>query len=430
MRRLLVIVALALVLLQGCSVNPVTGKRQLDLIGEAQEVELGKSIYPQAIQGSFGPIEDAATQDEVHRLGAALAAVGHRPNLPYEFTAVNEPDANAFALPGGKICITRGLLGRLESEDGAAAVLAHEIGHVTARHAVSQYNRQLLATALLVGGSAVMEAKDVRNRGVIALGAAVGLQLGLAHYSREMERQSDELGLEYAVKAGYSPYGMVETQKILLSLGNGSPGLVERMFASHPMSAERLATAEKRVAALPADVRERPLRKDPYRRALRTVLAEQPAWELAREGRSLLAKKQLGPAEQKLASAVRQAPKAGVIRALHAASLASNKRYQDAANEAQEGVRLAPNLFITRVIAGELQLKTDPRGALANLDVAESLLPEVAEVALMRGRALEALGQRQAAVEAYKQAYQRDPQGEVGAEAVKRLQALGVVASG
>ncbi len=148
MRRLFVVGVLAATLLHGCSVNPVTGKRQLDLIGEAQEVELGKSIYPQAIQGSFGPIEDATTQDEVHRLGAALAAVGHRPNLPYEFTAVNEPEANAFALPGGKICITRGLLGRLESEDGAAAVLAHEIGHVTARHAVSQYNRQLLATAL------------------------------------------------------------------------------------------------------------------------------------------------------------------------------------------------------------------------------------------------------------------------------------------
>ena len=245
-RRLVACWCLALVLAcAGCTVNPVTGKSQLDLMGEAQEVEMGKAYYPSAVQSSLGPLDDRELQAAVARAGNAVAAVGHRPALPYEFIAVNDPQVNAFALPGGKICITRGLLSRMESEDGMAAVLGHEVGHVTARHAVAAYNREILATAVLVGGGIYMEAADVKNRELISLGAVIGAQLMMAHYSREQERQSDEFGLDYAIKAGYSPRGMVETQKVLLSLQQQRPGAIERMFASHPMSAERLATAEQ-----------------------------------------------------------------------------------------------------------------------------------------------------------------------------------------
>ena len=416
-----------LVAAAGCTVNPVTGKSQLDLLGEAQEVEMGKQYYPGAVQSSLGPIDDRELQAAVARAGNAVAGVGHRPALPYEYTAVNDPQVNAFALPGGKICITRGLLSRMESEDGMAAVLGHEVGHVTARHAVAAYNRQMLTTALLVGGGIYMDAKDVENKELISLGAVIGAQMVMAHYSREQERQSDELGLDYAVKAGYSPTGMIETHRVLLSLQKQKPGAIERMFASHPMSAERLATAEKRVAALPPEVRDRPLKVAPYRQATSRIVAERPAWDLASDAQALLGNKKNKEAEAKLAEAVRLVPSSGVLRTLHAASLAEAKRDEPAIAEGREGARLAQDVFLCQAVAGELLLRPDPAGALVCLDRAEEILPGIADVALLRGRALESLKRRSEAIGAYKEAVNRDPQGETGAAAYKRLQALGAV---
>jgi predicted Zn-dependent protease len=419
---------LALVLVcGGCTVNPVTGKSQLDLMGEAQELEMGKQYYPGAVQSSLGPIDDRELQAAVARAGNAVATVGHRPALPYEFTAVNDPQVNAFALPGGKICITRGLLSRMESEDGMAAVLGHEVGHVTARHAVAGYNREILATAVLVGGGIYMEAADVENRELISLGAVIGAQLVMAHYSREQERQSDELGLDYAIKAGYSPRGMIETHKVLLSLQKQRPGAIERMFASHPMSAERLATAEQRVAALAPEVRDRPLKVAPYRQATSRITAERPAWDLAADAQGLLGSKKNKEAEVKLAEAVRLAPRSGVLRMLHAVSLAEVKRDEPAVAEGREGARLAQDVFLCQAVAGELLVRPDPGGALVCLDRAESILPGIADVALLRGRALESLKRRDEAIAAYKEAVDRDPQGETGAAAYKRLRALGAV---
>lgn len=427
MRRpvLLTLASVALVLAVGCSMNPVTGRSQLDLMGEAGEIRMGTNFYPGAIQGSLGPIDERDVQATVERVGQAVAGVSHRPGLPYQFTAVNDPEVNAFALPGGKICITRGLISRLGSEDGLAAVLGHEVGHVTARHAVSAYNRQLLATAILVGGAVYMESEDVRNRGLITVGAIIGTQLILASYSRDQERQSDELGIDYAVKAGYSPQGMAETQKVLLDLQKRQPGAVERLFASHPMSAERLDTAQKRIALLPADIQARPLRSEPYRTAMAEVILMRPAWDLASEGQALLGQKKDRDAEAKLTQAVHLAPKAGVIRTLHAISLASLKQKAAAVDEAREGARLSGGVFVSRLVAGELLLAPDPAAALDNLEGAEKLLPGQPQVSLLRGRALENLGRKGDAAAAYKEAVERDPNGEVGAEAARRARGLG-----
>lgn len=425
-RPVSIVSALAVVLAAGCTVNPVTGKSQLDLLGEAQEIEMGKSLYPQAIQGSLGPISDAEVQAEVERVGESVATVSHRPGLPYSFTAVNDPEVNAFALPGGKICITRGLVARLDSEDGLAAVLGHEVGHVTARHAVAAYNRQLIATAVLVGGAVYMEAEDVKNRELIGIGALLGTQLVLAHYSREQERQSDDLGIAYAVKAGYSPRGMIETQQVLLDLQKTKPGLVDRLFASHPMSADRLATAKASVAKLPADVQDRPLREQEYQRSARGVIAVRPAWDRAQEGQRLLADKKLKEGEDALADAVRQAPSEGVVRTLHATALAAVKREDAAITEAREGACLAPGVFLSSFVAGQLLLKPNPREALEHLDRAEELLRGVADVSLARGTALEGLGRRDDAAAAYRETVKRDPTGSAGSAANKRLQAMGI----
>ncbi len=413
------------VVLAGCTTNPVTGEQQLDLIGEAQEIAMGRQMYPAAVQSSLGALDDAPLQALVDRVGHDVAVVSHRPDMPWAFTAVNDPQVNAFALPGGKIAITRGMVSRLESVDGLAAVLGHEVGHVTARHVVAAYNRQLLAQLLVVGGGAVLEANDVKNRDLITFGAMVGAQLALAHYSREQERQSDELGLRYAVDAGYSPQGMIETQKVLLSLRDKEPGAVERMFASHPASRERLQTAREEVAALPADVRDRPVDRTDYRRAAADVIAVRPAWDDALQAQAMMQDKDFRGAEAKLAAAVRMDRSAGVLRTLHAVALANLDRDGAAVDEGAEGARLSPDVFFSRVVAGELLVEPQPRRALDELAAAEKILGGTAVVPFLQGRALERLGQRTEAARAYQETVRRDPQGQLGQQAAQRLQALG-----
>ncbi|MFN3413009.1 MAG: M48 family metalloprotease [Thermoanaerobaculum sp.] len=418
--------ALLMVMLASCATNPVTGKAELDLMGETQERALGKQLYPACIQDSLGPIEDPPLAALVQEVGRKLAAVSHRPQLAYEFTPVNDPTVNAFALPGGKICITRGLLVRLESEDGLAAVLGHEIGHVTARHSVAAYNRQVLATLFLATSAAVLEVKEVKGRELIWVGGLIGAQMLLARYSRDQERQSDALGLDYAVKAGFSPRGMVEIQRILLALGKETPTLVERLFASHPHSAERLATAERLLAQLPPEVQNRPVRKEELLKATAHLRQVQPAWEKAAEGRVLLAQDQAAKALAPLGRARDLAPKEGVIRTLLALALWENEKKSEALEEAFAGAKLAPRVFLSRLVAGIFSVDIDALASLGELAAAEEILPGTAPVPFFQGRAYEKLGQRQKAVDAYREALHRDPEGKVGQAAASRLEVLGV----
>ena len=143
-KKLLIAAALSTTPLAGCAVNPVTGQRQLSLVSESQEIQIGQQASQEAAQ-SIGLVEDPALQDYVQRIGAGLAARSERPNLPWSFRVVDDATPNAFALPGGYIFVTRGLLGVVNSEAELASVLGHEIGHVTARHSATQISRAQLA---------------------------------------------------------------------------------------------------------------------------------------------------------------------------------------------------------------------------------------------------------------------------------------------
>jgi hypothetical protein len=415
------LVAIALVAGSACTVNPVTGKSQLDLIGEAREIELGKSLYPSSIQESLGPIEDGQVQGMVAEVGQKLAGVSHRPALPYEFTAVSDPEVNAFALPGGKICITRGLLARLESVDGMANVMGHEVGHVTARHAVGHYNRQILATAVTVGAMVYMGTSDSDYRGLIGIGAIVGTQLALAHYSREQERQSDDLGISRgqggllaarhdrdpegaALASGEGTRSRAAPARLAPDVG-GAPG--------HGGAAGRSAAAgNPRTAAAVARVPGRDARGD---RAARGV---GPGRRGTPPARCRKGQGGRGEARRGVAAGAGQ----GMIgRCTRCRSLADREaRRSPGARRGTAG----PEGVHSQSVGGQLLLKPDPAAALACFEQAEDPAGQ-ADVALLRGRALEKLGRKQEAVEAYRQARERDPNGKVGSEASKRLQALG-----
>ncbi len=194
--------------LAGCAVNPATGRTDFVMMSERQELDLG-ARYNQEILKQYPRYEDAKLQAYIQRVGERVARSSHRNQLNYVFTLVDSPDINAFALPGGYIYIHRGLLAYLNSEAELAAVLGHEVGHVTARHSVRQQS-QSTAWSLLGHAAAI-------GTGVGAVGDLTNV-MGNAFvrgYGRDMELEADGLGAQYLARSGYDPQAMIEVVKVL-----------------------------------------------------------------------------------------------------------------------------------------------------------------------------------------------------------------------
>jgi predicted Zn-dependent protease len=281
----------ALVLLAvGCVVNPVTQEREFSLMSEDQEVQMGMQSYPTYTQMSGGLYDDPELQAYVQSVGERLAGVSHRPELDYRFNVVNDSEINAYALPGGKISITRGLLSKMQNEAQLASVLGHEIGHVTARHAAAGYTRQVLAQTLTSVGLVALESSGISGGELLAQGGMLASNLVLTKYSRDQERQSDELGLEYMTAVGYNPEGMAQTMEILMASHDRQPSSVESLFLTHPLSSERLETATRMADAQDRSLRTpENLREEPFRRATAQLRKVSPAYAKMDAGRKALA---------------------------------------------------------------------------------------------------------------------------------------------
>jgi predicted Zn-dependent protease len=231
-----------------CAVNPATGRRQLSLIGEGQEIQMGREYDPQ-VAASMGLDPDTALQRYVQDLGARLAARSERPGLPWTFRVVDDPVVNAFALPGGFIYVTRGILAHLNSEAELSAVLGHEIGHVTARHSATQMSRQQLAQVGLALGS--IFSKDVERFSGVA-SAALGVLF--LKYSRDNESEADALGLRYMRRADYDSREMPNVFVVLARVSAAQPGdRTPEWLATHPNPENRYARISQMIAALPGD---------------------------------------------------------------------------------------------------------------------------------------------------------------------------------
>ncbi len=237
--------ALASAVALSCATNPATGKRELNLMSEAQEIALGKESDGQ-IRQEMGVVSDPALQQYLDRIAQPLAKVTERPDLPWTFTVVDSPAVNAFALPGGFIYVTRGIMAHLNSEAEFAGVLGHEIAHVTARHSAAQYSKQTAGSlGLLLGQIFVPELRPFGQ----ALEAGVGLLF--LKFGRDDELEADRLGAGYAMEQGWDPRGVASMLRTLdrLSEGTDRKG-VPNWMSTHPMPADRVARVEEQVAAL------------------------------------------------------------------------------------------------------------------------------------------------------------------------------------
>ena len=232
-----IVAALLALLTLACATNPVTGKREFSLMSEAQEVQLGQEMDPQVKQ-EMGVYNDPQLQRYVSDIGMRLARASERPNLPWSFTVIDEPAVNAFALPGGKIYVTRGILAFLGSETELAGVLGHEIGHVTARHSAQQYTQATSAgVGLALLGIFVPEARPFQGI------AETALSVMFLKHGRDDERQADRLGVQYTSKTGWDPHGVAGMLRTLARLdeASGSRRGVPNWLSTHPAPAERVA---------------------------------------------------------------------------------------------------------------------------------------------------------------------------------------------
>src|SRR5256884_6093923 len=257
--RLAALAALA----AGCAVNPATGSRQLMLVSESQEIALGRDYEPQ-VAGSIGIYSDSGLQRYIQQFGARLAASSERPNLPWSFRVVDDPVVNAFALPGGFIYVTRGILAHLNSEAELAGVVGHEIGHVTARHSASQMTKQQLAQVGLVVGS-IASSEFGRYAGL----ASQALGVLFLKYSRDHERQADDLGLRYLRRVNYDPREMPHVFEMLTRVSQAQGGgRVPEWLATHPDLENRGGRIAQEAAAPPQSFSGAAVNRDAYPRPL------------------------------------------------------------------------------------------------------------------------------------------------------------------
>lgn len=353
MKKLLTFVIASVIAIVGCSTNPVTGKRELMLIPESQELEIGRENYAPLRQMQGGDyVADPKVVEYVREVGQKLAAVADR-KLPYEFHVVNDSTPNAWALPGGKISVNRGLLTELENEAQLAAVLGHEIVHSAAKHTARQMSR-----GVLLQGAVFATALSARNKDyaqLAELGANVGAQLLTLKYSRDAEREADYYGMKYMKKAGYDPAQAVELQRIFLRLANNrTPGWLEGLFASHPPSQERLKNNEEALKKFPPGGY---LGRDRYRRVMAHLKETKPAYEYYDQGRKALAEGDYELARALAEKAIEIEPRESLFYALRgdaeakAGNLDTAKRYYDTA------VDLNPGFFRNRLNRGLIEAK-------------------------------------------------------------------------
>ncbi|MDX1633913.1 MAG: M48 family metalloprotease [Marinobacter sp.] len=409
-----------LAVLAGCSVNPVTGEKQLSLIPESQEMQIGKEQYQPTLQMQGGKYYlDPELTVYVNEVGQKLAAVSDRPDLPYEFEVINSSVPNAWALPAGKIGINRGLLLEFDNEAQLAAVLGHEIVHAAARHSVQRMQQGMIVSAGLAGLGLALS--DNEWAGLVMGGAAVGSQIALAQYSQSNELESDHYGIRYMKEAGYDPQAAVELQKIFVRLSEGQtpPGFLQGLFATHPPSQKRVEENQELVNKIGAGGY---LGREVYQEKLSYLRKHQPAYEAEQEAQKLAKDGKIDAAMAKINEAIRIEPDEAGFYAFRGYLHEQKNATRQAKADYDKAVSLYPEMFSYRLQRGlhEMELNNLSQ-AQQDFKAANDVVPT--SIAFLKlGDIAVAQGRRQDALQFYSQAAKAE--GEIGQEAQRKLAAL------
>jgi beta-barrel assembly-enhancing protease len=379
MNQLFCGILLFILLLTGCATNPVTGRSEFQFYSETEEIEMGIEEYPMQIQLAGGPyLIDPELSDYINRVGQKLARESDRPQLPYEFTIVNDSEWNAWALPGGKIAINRGLLEALRNESELAAVLGHEIVHAAARHSAQQMERGLWWEAGLIGLTLAVD-EDMQDLLYDTGSIAVGITM--LKYSRDAESEADYYGMRYMNEAGYDPVGAVSLQELFAEDMESAGGWLD----SHPASIERV---RQNRAALKDLNNKGYLGSSEYRTRTRTLQARAPAYEWYDEGMAALEEDKPKKALQLSMKARKLVPEEALFYALSAEAYEQLGNEQAAMHAWDQALQRNPDWFYFWLRRGMLNEEVgNETEAAADFERSYELLPtEEAEEGYDRNR--------------------------------------------
>lgn len=415
-------------LLGGCASDPVTGRSQLVGLDEKEEIAIDRRQSPQQFSADYGVSQDAALNRYVNDAGASLWTKSHRPKMPYSARVVNANYVNAYTFPAGSIAVSRGIMLELQSEDELAALLGHEIGHVNARHAAERAGRgqvaQVGAAATQIGLALIGLPELGRAAGQLT---AIGASALLATYSRDDEREADALGMNYMSRAGYNADGMVALMDILNKEAREQPSMVETMFSSHPMSAERYETAKRTAGAKYAATRSTPLRRQRYMDETARLRTLKPAIEAQQRGEAALGQKRIGEAEQLFAQSLKLAPNDYTGLVLMTQTLMVQKRYAEAEPYADRAVAAYPGEGQALKLGGIVKLaQKKPEEAFQRFEAYDKALPGNPSTIFFKGIAKESMQDRNAAAQYYVQFLRAGGSGQPAQYAQQRLRQWGV----
>lgn len=412
----------------GCATNPVTGKNQLMLVSEEEEIKVDKQNSPHQFSSDYGVLQDKSLNRYIERIGKDMAGRTHRPGMPYLFCGVNATYVNAYAFPGGSIACTRGILLSLENEAELAALLGHELGHVNARHTARQMSKGMVVQTV-VGGLAAAAGTQGAAYGKLAgtLGMA-GAGALLASYSRDNEREADSLGMEYMVKSGYGTPGFVGLMDMLKSMSKHKPGYADLLFSTHPMSDERYNTAVKTANSDYKDAAKRPLHKDRYMDNIAGLRSIEGAIKNMQKADQALAGKKFGETERFLGDALRQAPEdyAGLL--MMAKCKMIQEKWDEGRRYAEKAQRVYPGEAQSYLLTGFMNLQQKKYSiAFRDFSRNEKLLPGNPTVTFFQGYSLEGMQKKDKAADAYYRYLQSVKEGDYAKHAYQRLVQWGYI---
>jgi len=389
--------------LGACAKNPVTGTPQFMLVSQEQEIAMDKKAAPHQLSSDYGISQDKELNAYVSGVGMSMASKSHRPDMPYSFQVVNADYVNAYAFPGGTIAATRGIMLEIDNEAELAALLGHEIGHVNARHTASRMSSQTAIAGLLGLAGVAVGVKYGGTWGALFGGlGGIGAGLLLASYSRDDERQADQLGMEYMVRADYNPDGMIGLMEMLNEQHSSEPSALQVMFATHPMSSERLATARKRAYTEYASAKEYKVYHERYMDNTANLRAIGPAIKDLQQAESLIGQKKYKPAEAACQKALSVAPDDYVgLLTMSKCQLAMGD-YDEAQAYAARARDAYPEEAQAMQLNGLLLARAKQyQPAIDNLAACEKSLPGNPYVGFYKGYSMEGLGDKKGAAAAY-----------------------------
>ena len=403
----------------GCAVNPVTGKSELHLVSEKEEISLGRKNYIPGQQQSGGQyiIEPELTA-YVRGVGEKLYKVSDRPQLPYEFVVLNDSTPNAWAMPGGKLAINRGLLTELKNEAELAAVIGHEIVHAAGRHAARGMENNMLLSV----GAAVLSASqsDSRYSSVIDTVAGIGAGLLGIKYGRDLELEADRYGMIYMQRAGYDPSAAIGLQETFVRLSKSkSSNWLAGLFASHPPSQERVDANRALAATMPTGLK---VGEAEYQARIAHLLKTKDAYKSFDDGDKALSKNDTAKALQLAEAAIKIEPREALFYGLRGDVHTKLNQPKEAEADYSEAIKRNPDFYEFYLGRGKIRQKRgDTEQALADFRKANSLLP-TAQGHYAMGQMRQARGEKALAIEHFRLASQAgDETGKSAGSALARL---------